>query len=143
MAQPRPAEAPPTLPKHAHERIADMKAHKLFTCDLSINEFLLVREAGFDPLGLVMGTSIYQILPLAPQLQKGQPGCELYEMTKALYHLSKAVEIDPEDATPHYRLSVLYRKLGRTGEAEKEMQLFEKTKSKAKDKTKDKTTVKP
>lgn len=76
----------PVLPTHAHERLADMKAHKLFTCDLSINEFLLVREAGFDPLGLVMGTSIYQVVPFAPQLQKGQPGCELYEMTKALYH---------------------------------------------------------
>lgn len=63
-----------------------MRAHKLFTCDLSINEFLLVKEAGFDPLGLVMGTSIYQIVPQVPQIPKGQPGCELYEMTKALYH---------------------------------------------------------
>ena len=63
------------------------------------------------------------------------------QMTKALYHLSKAVEIDPEDATPHYRLSVLYRKLGRTGEAEKEMQLFEKTKSKDKTVTKEKTKI--
>ena len=64
-------------------------------------------------------------------------------MTKALYHLSKAVEIDPQGATPHYRLSVLYRKLGRTGEAEKEMQLFEKTKSKEKTVTKEKTKIKP
>jgi uncharacterized protein YbjQ (UPF0145 family) len=63
-----------------------MRKKKLFTCDLSINEFLLVREAGFDPLGLVMGTSIYQINPIAPQIAKGTPGIELYEMTKALYH---------------------------------------------------------
>ncbi len=76
----------PVLPQHAHERIAEMKAKKLFTCDLSINEFLLVREAGFDCLGLVMGTSIYQVIPAVPQLAKGAPGCELYEMTKALYH---------------------------------------------------------
>lgn len=62
-----------------------MRSHKLFTCDLSINEFLLVREAGFDPLGLVMGTSIYQIVPEIPG-NAGQTGCELYEMTKALYH---------------------------------------------------------
>lgn len=53
--------APPAIPKLAHDRIAEMREHKLFTCDLSINEFLLVREAGFDPLGLVMGTSIYQM----------------------------------------------------------------------------------
>ena len=69
------------------------------------------------------------------------------QLTKALYHLGKAVEIDPEDSTPHYRLSVLYRKLGRIREAEKEMELFEKTKSKDKTKdkatTKQKTTVKP
>src|SRR5436190_23923824 len=74
------------LTKVAHHRIAEMREHKLFTCDLSINEFLLVREAGFDPLGLVMGTSIYQIVPNVPQLQRGQPGIELYEMTRALYH---------------------------------------------------------
>src|ERR1700735_2737001 len=32
-----------------------------FTSDLSVNEFLLVKEAGFQPLGLVMGSSIYHI----------------------------------------------------------------------------------
>ncbi len=79
-------QAPPAIPKLAHDRIREMKEHKLFTCDLSINEFLLVKEAGFDPLGLVMGTSIYQIVPNIPQIPKGQPGVELYEMTKALYH---------------------------------------------------------
>ena len=38
-----------------------MKAARFFTSDLSVNEFLLVKEAGFEPLGLVMGTSIYHI----------------------------------------------------------------------------------
>lgn len=33
----------------------------LFTSDLSVAEFLLVREAGFDPLGLVIGSSIFHI----------------------------------------------------------------------------------
>ena len=82
----RPGEPAPELPRHAHERIAEMRAKKLFTCDLSINEFLLVREAGFDPLGLVMGTSIYRILPNVPQIPPGQPGVELVDMTRALYH---------------------------------------------------------
>jgi uncharacterized protein YbjQ (UPF0145 family) len=31
----------------------------LFTSDLTVNEFLLITEAGFDPLGLVVGSSIY------------------------------------------------------------------------------------
>jgi len=73
----------PDLPTHARERLAGMRTKKLFTSDLSVNEFLLVKEAGFDPLGLVMGSSIYQI---APQLPSSSTGCELTEMTRALYH---------------------------------------------------------
>jgi uncharacterized protein YbjQ (UPF0145 family) len=62
------------------------KAH-FFTSDLSVNEFLLVKQAGFDPLGLVMGSSIYQIVPRTPQdLGQFEPGRELYEITQALYH---------------------------------------------------------
>ncbi len=33
----------------------------LFTSDLTVNEFLLIKQAGFEPLGLVMGSSIYHI----------------------------------------------------------------------------------
>jgi uncharacterized protein YbjQ (UPF0145 family) len=76
----------PTLPKHARERLEEMRKKNLFTCDLSINEFLLVKECGFDPLGLVMGTSIYHVLPSIPQIPQNQPGCEHWDMTKALYH---------------------------------------------------------
>ena len=74
-APPPPPPPPPpgeAIPRLAHDRIKEMREHKLFTCDLSINEFLLVREAGFDPLGLVMGTSIYQIIPNVPRLAPRQ-----------------------------------------------------------------------
>jgi uncharacterized protein YbjQ (UPF0145 family) len=54
-----------TLPAHAEERLAEMQGGKagtgFFTSDLSTSEFLLVLEAGFDPLGLVVGSSIYHI----------------------------------------------------------------------------------
>ena len=83
------AELPPIasdLPPHARERIAEMRAKKLFTSDLSVSEFLLVKQAGFEPLGLVMGTSIYQTVPNVPAIPPGQPGVELIEMTRALYH---------------------------------------------------------
>jgi uncharacterized protein YbjQ (UPF0145 family) len=63
-----------------------MRQRRLFTSDLSVNEFLLVKEAGFDPLGLVMGSSIYQVAPNLPSLPRGSPGCELTETTRALYH---------------------------------------------------------
>jgi uncharacterized protein YbjQ (UPF0145 family) len=79
--------APPDdLPVHAHERLADQRARKFFTSDLSVSEFLLVKEAGFEPLGLVMGSSIYHVKPTIPQLNRGEPGCELVDVTKALYH---------------------------------------------------------
>ncbi len=37
------------------------KAGPAFTSDLSVDEFLLVTEAGFQPLGLVVGSSIYHV----------------------------------------------------------------------------------
>jgi len=70
------------LPVHARERLTEMRARSLFTSDLSVNEFVLVREAGFEPLGLVMGTSIYQLK--VPTL--GSQPHELEDMTRALYH---------------------------------------------------------
>jgi uncharacterized protein YbjQ (UPF0145 family) len=48
------------VPTHGRERLAQLRGG-LFTSDLSVNEFLLVKEAGFDPLGLVVGSSIYHI----------------------------------------------------------------------------------
>src|SRR5260221_1688672 len=53
------------VPPHALERLKGMRAQAgqrgLFTSDLSVNEFLLVKEAGFDPVGMVVGSSIYHI----------------------------------------------------------------------------------
>ena len=43
------------IPQDAMKRLAEMRPGQpgaLFTSDLSVNEFLLVREAGFRPLGL-------------------------------------------------------------------------------------------
>ena len=52
------------VPQDAIRRLAELqpgKAGAIFTSDLSVNEFLLVREAGFRPLGLVLGSSIYHV----------------------------------------------------------------------------------
>ncbi len=76
---------PQDLPVHARERLESMRKRKLFTSDLSVNEFLLVREAGFDPVGLVMGTSIFQVGRNLPSVPNGEPGCELEDTTRALY----------------------------------------------------------
>jgi hypothetical protein len=33
----------------------------VFTSDLSVSEYVLLKEAGFEPLGFVIGSSIYHI----------------------------------------------------------------------------------
>jgi uncharacterized protein YbjQ (UPF0145 family) len=54
----------------------------LFTSDLSVAEFLLVREAGFDPLGLVVGSSIFHIGYQQSRWSKSQ---EMTVLSEAMY----------------------------------------------------------
>lgn len=76
-----------TLPQHAQERLVAMRgrdeAHRLFTSDLSVSEFLLVKEAGFDPVGLVVGSSIYHVGFQQAAWTKNQ---EMTVLTQAMYH---------------------------------------------------------
>ncbi len=55
----------------------------LFTSDLSVNEFLLVKDAGFDPLGLVVGSSIYHI---GYQQSSWRQSQEMEVLSQAMYH---------------------------------------------------------
>src|SRR6201996_3438579 len=74
------------IPESGRERIARMKqevARGFFTSDLSVNEFLLVKEAGFDPLGLVLGSSIYHIGFQQSSWNRNQ---EMEGLTQAMYH---------------------------------------------------------
>jgi uncharacterized protein YbjQ (UPF0145 family) len=48
------------VPDAARARL-DQNKEGLFTSDLTVNEFMLITDAGFDPLGLVVGSSIYHI----------------------------------------------------------------------------------
>jgi uncharacterized protein YbjQ (UPF0145 family) len=51
------------IPLRAEERLAEEAGpnRKLFTSDLSVNEFLLARDAGCHPIAQIMGSSIYHI----------------------------------------------------------------------------------
>src|SRR2546430_12646458 len=75
------------LPLHARERLSIMRGDAtrrgLFTSDLSVNEFLLVKEAGFDPLGLVVGSSIYHI---GFQQSAWNQNQEMAVLSQAMYH---------------------------------------------------------
>jgi uncharacterized protein YbjQ (UPF0145 family) len=74
------------IPADALRRLAEMKPGQrtsLFTSDLSVNEFLLVREAGFRPLGLVLGSSIYHV---GFQMGRWNKNQELDTLSQAMYH---------------------------------------------------------
>ena len=74
------------IPQDAMRRLAEMRpgqATSLFTSDLSVNEFLLVREAGFRPLGLVLGSSIYHV---GFQARAWSKNTELDRLSGAMYH---------------------------------------------------------
>jgi len=74
------------VPADAMKRLAEMRPGQktaLFTSDLSVNEFLLVRESGFRPLGLVLGSSIYHV---GFQLGRWNKNQELDVLSTAMYH---------------------------------------------------------
>src|SRR6476659_5145915 len=73
------------VPADAMARLAELRPGapgSLFTSDLSVNEFLLVREAGFRPLGLVLGSSIYHV---GLQLGRWGKNQELTTLSTAMY----------------------------------------------------------
>src|ERR1700748_1570322 len=69
------------LAEHAPERL-QMNARGLFTSDLSVNEYLCVEKAGFEPVGLVVGSSIYHI---GFQPSRWQASQEMGVLTQAMY----------------------------------------------------------
>src|SRR5215475_1135623 len=74
------------IPQDAMKRLAELRPGQpgsIFTSDLSVNEFLLVKEAGFRPLGLVLGSSIYHVGLQVARWGKSQ---ELDVLSQAMYH---------------------------------------------------------
>ena len=74
------------IPQDALDRLAELqpgtKGH-IFTSDLTVNEFLLVKQAGFTPLGLVLGTSVYHCGFQVTRWSKNQ---EMGVLSQAMYH---------------------------------------------------------
>ena len=70
------------LAAHSSERL-QMNARGLFTSDLSVNEYLCVEKAGFEPVGLVVGSSIYHI---GYQQANWKTSQEMGVLTQAMYN---------------------------------------------------------
>ena len=70
------------LAKTTEHRLEELEKG-LFTSDLSVNEFLLIKEVGFHPLGFVMGSSIYHT---GIQTRKWGQSQELTKLTEAMYN---------------------------------------------------------
>ena len=75
------------LPAEALTRLRQLEGGDgvapLFTSDLSVNEFLLIEDAEFEPLGLVVGSSIYHV---GIQVVGWTSSQELDVLTRAMYH---------------------------------------------------------
>jgi len=69
------------VPEAGRARLQQNRAG-LFTSDLSVNEFLLIKQAGFDPVGLVVGSSIYHIGIQVAGWKKSQ---EMTVLSEAMY----------------------------------------------------------
>ncbi len=69
------------VPEAGRARLQQNRAG-LFTSDLSVNEFLLIKQAGFDPVGLVVGSSIYHIGIQMANWKKSQ---EMTVLSEAMY----------------------------------------------------------
>jgi len=109
--------SPPDLPEATSHRLEELE-HGLFTSDLSVNEFLLVKHAGFHPLGFVMGSSIYHT---GIQTRRWGQSQELTKLTGAMYNarelamtrMEEEAEELGADGVVGVRLDVNYYEWGR------------------------------
>lgn len=121
-AVPPSSRGSPVLPEDALSRLQALSGAKvgspLFTSDLSVSEFFLVRQAGFMPLGIVFGSSIHNVgLGRRGRLRSG----ELSGLTQAMYsareqamaRLEAEADLLGADGVVGVRLEVNFRDWGR------------------------------
>jgi uncharacterized protein YbjQ (UPF0145 family) len=70
----------------------------VFTSDLSVSEYVLLGEAGFEPLGFVVGSSIYHI---GIQTSRWGQNQELTTLTQAMYNARELAMSRMESEAAH------------------------------------------
>jgi uncharacterized protein YbjQ (UPF0145 family) len=82
----QPASTAIWEPQVADSRLAQTAGASpsgVFTSDLSVSEYVLLGEAGFEPLGFVVGSSIYHV---GLQVGRWSQNQELVVLTQAMYN---------------------------------------------------------
>jgi uncharacterized protein YbjQ (UPF0145 family) len=82
----QPASASNWEPEAADTRLAQTAGASeagVFTSDLSVSEYVLLGEAGFEPLGFVVGSSIYHV---GLQVGRWSQNQELQVLSQAMYN---------------------------------------------------------
>lgn len=116
---PPPAAQLEGLPQDALRRLNELRGKDaLFTSDLSVNEFLVIKEAGFHPRGLVLGSSIFHIGFAARGWSSSR---EVTQLTQAMYsarelalaRMEEEAEVLGADGIVGVRLDVGFYEWGR------------------------------
>jgi uncharacterized protein YbjQ (UPF0145 family) len=114
--------SPEGLPPDARDRLRELsgdgRAPTLFTSDLSVSEFMLIKEVGFHPRGLVFGSSIFNVGISIRGWSKNQ---EMKVYTEAMYsarelamqRMETEAELLGADGIVGVRLDITYYDWGR------------------------------
>jgi uncharacterized protein YbjQ (UPF0145 family) len=74
------------MSQYAVQRLRELRGDdgkgRLFTSDLSVGEFVVIKNAGFDPLGLVIGSSIFHV---GYQATAWSQNMEMEVLSQAMY----------------------------------------------------------
>jgi uncharacterized protein YbjQ (UPF0145 family) len=90
-------------PQAADSRLADTAGAAeggIFTSDLSVSEYVLLGEAGFEPLGFVVGSSIYHV---GLQVGRWSQNQELQVLTQAMYNARELAMARMQAEADHLR----------------------------------------
>jgi tetratricopeptide (TPR) repeat protein len=95
-------------------------------CEYLLGEIEWLRSKPKEALGHYQKALLLRPGYVDAQIAAGKSLARLGDADGALKYLSEAVAADPQSEATHYQLSQIYRKLGRTQDAERESATFQK-----------------
>jgi hypothetical protein len=91
---------------------------------------LLERKTGIDEaLSLLRAVIATRYDYADARYQLGKVMVERGELSEAIYQLETAANIEPKKDYIHYQLSIAYRRVSRTADADRELKLYQELKA--------------